>query len=78
VWRSRYDGPNTSLPDPLPPGFEHVAKQLHATHSAVGIGICQGGDGLSGRLHAAWGDFAVTGTLDWPAYDTTSRHTMMR
>jgi para-nitrobenzyl esterase len=77
VWRSRYDGPSTALPDPLPAGFESLAEELRATHGSDAIGIWQGGGALSNMLHDVWGSFATGGDPGWPAYDTTDRKTMI-
>jgi para-nitrobenzyl esterase len=83
VWRSRYDGPFTGLPDPLPEELEPLAGQMNAVHGSDGLGIWRGGDGLAGQLHSAWGAFACSGSLavdglpSWPAYDITQRATMI-
>jgi para-nitrobenzyl esterase len=61
VWRSRYDGPFTGLPDPLPANLTPVAPMLHAAHGSDGGGVWQGGNGLAGPLHAAWGAFVLGG-----------------
>ncbi|HEX4061400.1 MAG TPA: carboxylesterase family protein [Streptosporangiaceae bacterium] len=61
VWRSRYDGPFTGLPDPLPRNLEPLVPVLRAVHGSDGSGVWRGGSGLAGRLHAAWGAFALGG-----------------
>ncbi|MGH3159934.1 MAG: carboxylesterase family protein, partial [Streptosporangiaceae bacterium] len=58
VWRSRYDGPLTGLPDPVPAHLEFLVPLLGAAHGSDGSGVWQGGSGLAGLLHAAWGAFA--------------------
>ncbi|XVQ08081.1 carboxylesterase/lipase family protein [Spirillospora sp. CA-255316] len=77
VWRSRYDGPFTGLPDPLPAGLESVAGDMHAAHGADGIGVWNGGGALSDRMHAAWGAFASGADPGWPAYTVPRRDTMI-
>jgi para-nitrobenzyl esterase len=75
VWRSRYDGPYTGLADD--PEFAPFEKQLQGGHGGDGTGIWQGGEGLSGQLHDAWGAFATTGDPGWTRYTPqhTSEHT---
>jgi para-nitrobenzyl esterase len=83
VWRSRYDGPASGLPDPVPPALADIARRLRASHGADGIPIFEGGPGLPGQLHAAWGAFltgqppAAPGLPGWPRYDTATRATMI-
>ncbi|MEW2292890.1 carboxylesterase family protein [Streptomyces sp. NPDC006743] len=78
VWRSRFDGPLTGLPDTLVPG-----GTLAAVHSTDARGVFQGGDGADGQMHAAWGAFVTTGNPnaaglpDWPKYTTADRSTMI-
>src|SRR5215470_2089273 len=75
VWRSRYDGPYTGLSeDPALAPFE---KLLDGAHGADGHGIWQGGEGLSGQLHDAWGAFATTGDPGWPRYTMSGRVAMV-
>jgi para-nitrobenzyl esterase len=62
VWRSRYDGPYTGLPDPLPEEFQAMAAQAEAGHGSDGSGIWLGGDGLAGLMHQAWGALATAGS----------------
>jgi para-nitrobenzyl esterase len=71
VWRSRYDGPYTGFPEG--PEFAAYADVVHAAHGGDGTGIWQGGDGLSGLLHDAWGAFATAGDPGWAPYTTDSR-----
>jgi para-nitrobenzyl esterase len=93
VWRSRYDGPLTGLPDPVPASLEFLVPLLRAAHGSDGSGVWHGGAGLPDLLHAAWGAFACgaspgsafagsavterSGLPSWPAYDTTRRPTMI-
>jgi para-nitrobenzyl esterase len=80
VWRSRYDGPHTGFPDPDSPEYAQLApfaELARAGHASDGAGIWQGGDGLSGRLHDAWGAFVVAGDPGWDRYTTPERHTMI-
>jgi para-nitrobenzyl esterase len=84
VWRSRYDGPLTGLPENLVPG-----GSAPAVHGTDGMPIWNGRDGLGGLLHQAWGNFVRTGSPaagsaasaeglpDWPRYDPASRQTMI-
>ncbi|QNP75423.1 carboxylesterase/lipase family protein [Streptomyces roseirectus] len=66
VWRSRYDGP-------LPPAY----GGLPAFHGSDAPAIWTGGDGVAGELHAAWGQFATTGTPGWTPYTLPDRATML-
>jgi para-nitrobenzyl esterase len=78
VWRSVYDGPFTGLPAPGEPGHAIAALVAAAgpgVHGADGAGIWQGGDGLPGELHAAWGAFAAGGDPGWPRYVPPGRLT---
>ncbi len=80
VYRSRYDGPFTSSPDPGSPEyalFAEFAPLLRAAHGGDGDGIWQGGDGLSARLHDAWGAFVTTGDPRWARYTTDDRKVMI-
>jgi para-nitrobenzyl esterase len=61
VWRSRYDGPFAGLPEPLPGHLAPLVPMLHAAHGSDVCGVWQGGNGLAGWLHAAWGAFALGG-----------------
>jgi para-nitrobenzyl esterase len=75
VWRSRYDGPYTGFPDdPQLAPFEKLAV---GGHGGDGTAIWQGGDGLSNRLHEAWGAFVTTGDPGWQRYAPPERHTMI-
>jgi para-nitrobenzyl esterase len=75
VWRSRYDGPYTGFPDdPRLAPFEKLAV---GGHGGDGTAIWQGGDGLSGRLHEAWGAFVTTGDPGWQRYAPPERHAMI-
>jgi para-nitrobenzyl esterase len=73
VWRSRYDGPYTGLDNDPDPAFAQYAPLLIAAHGGDGVGIWQGGDGLSAALHAAWGAFATTGDPGWAPYTSAGR-----
>jgi para-nitrobenzyl esterase len=80
VYRSRYDGPYTGLPDPDSPEyapFAVFAPLAHGAHGSDGSGIWQGGEGLSARLHDAWGVFATTGDPGWARYTEADRCTMI-
>ncbi len=80
VWRSRYDGPYTGLPGPGSPEyaqFSEFAALARAAHGGDGAGIWHGGDGLSGRLHDAWGSFAASGDPGWPRYTAGARQAMI-
>jgi para-nitrobenzyl esterase len=80
VWRSRYDGPYTGFPDPDSPEyapFREFVPLAHAAHGGDGTGIWQGGEGLSGQLHGAWGSFATTGDPGWERYTPPERRTMI-
>lgn len=80
VWRSRYDGPYTGLPDPDSPEyaqFSDFVPLVNAAHGGDGTGIWQGGDGLSARMHDAWGSFATAGDPGWPRYTTDGRQAMI-
>jgi para-nitrobenzyl esterase len=77
VWRSRYDGPYTGLDNDPDPAFAQYAPLLTAAHGGDGVGIWQGGDGLSAALHAAWGAFATTGDPGWAPYTPADRPTMI-
>jgi len=75
VWRSRYDGPYTGASeDPALAPFE---KLLDGAHGADGRGVWQGGEGLSGQLHDAWGAFVTTGDPGWARYTTDGREAMI-
>ena len=75
VWRSRYDGPYTGFPDD--PRLAPFAKLLDGGHGGDGTAIWQGGEGMSGRLHDAWGAFAATGDPGWARYAPPSRAAMI-
>ena len=75
VWRSRYDGPYTGFPDD--PRLTPFEKLLDGGHGGDGTAIWQGGDGLSGRLHEAWGAFVTTGEPGWQRCAPPERHTMI-
>jgi para-nitrobenzyl esterase len=80
VWRSVYAGPFTGLPGPGEPGHDLVAAFAaagQAAHASDGAGIWQGGAGLAGQLHAAWGAFASGAGPGWPRYDVPARLTMV-
>lgn len=80
VYRSRYDGPYTGLPDPDSPEFAEFAEfvpLLRGGHGSDGAGVLQGGEGLSARLHDAWGAFAATGDPGWERYAVPDRTTMI-
>jgi para-nitrobenzyl esterase len=66
VWRSRYDGPYTGFPDD--PQLAPFEKLLDGGHGGDGTAIWQGGEGLSGQLHDAWGAFVTTGDPGWTSY----------
>ncbi|MER7915963.1 MULTISPECIES: carboxylesterase family protein [unclassified Streptomyces] len=78
VWRSRFDGPLTGLPDAVVPG-----GSLPAVHSTDAQGVFRGGPDAAGQMHAAWGAFVTTGNPnaaglpDWPQYTTADRATMI-
>ncbi|MCA1219835.1 carboxylesterase/lipase family protein [Streptomyces sp. 8L] len=78
VWRSRFDGPLTGLPESVVPG-----GALAAVHSTDAHGVFQGGQGVEAQVHAAWGAFVTTGDPntpelpDWPTYTTPDRATMI-
>jgi para-nitrobenzyl esterase len=73
VWRSCYDGPYTGFPAE----FAAYADAVYAGHGGDGDSIWQGGDGLSGRLHDAWGAFVTNGDPGWDRYATPERRTMI-
>ena len=75
VWRSRYDGPYTGLPDD--PRIAPFAALLDGGHGGDGTGIWEGGDGLAASLHDAWGAFATTGDPGWERYTAVSRRAMI-
>ena len=77
VWRSRYDGPYTGLDNDPDPAFAQYAPLLTAAHGGDGVGIWQGGDGLSAGLHAAWGAFATTGDPGWAPYTSAGLPAMI-
>jgi para-nitrobenzyl esterase len=77
VWRSRYDGPYTGLDDDPDPAFTAYAPLLTAAHGGDGVGIWQGGDGLSAALHTAWGALATIGDPGWAPYTSAGRPTMI-
>jgi para-nitrobenzyl esterase len=75
VWRSRYDGPYAGVSeDPALAGFE---KLLDGAHGADGSGVWQGGEGLAGQLHDAWGAFVTTGDPGWARYTTSAPEAMI-
>ena len=77
VWRSRYDGPYTGLDNDPDPAFAQYAPLLVAAHGGDGFGIWQGGPGLSGALHDAWGAFATGGDPGWAPYASAGRPAMI-
>lgn len=82
VYRSRYDGPYSGMPDPDSPEYRQFAAfvpLLRAAHGSDGAGILQGGSGgdLSKQLHDAWGAFVTTGDPGWERYTVGDRHTMI-
>jgi para-nitrobenzyl esterase len=77
VWRSRYDGPYTGLDSDPDPAFAQYAPLLTAAHGGDGVGIWQGGAGLSAALQAAWGAFATTGDPGWAPYTSAGRPAMI-
>jgi para-nitrobenzyl esterase len=77
VWRSRYDGRHTALPDPVPERWQAIAAAMHASHGGDGYGIWRGGDPLSGRVHHAFAEFALGRSPGWSTYDSGSRMTMI-
>jgi para-nitrobenzyl esterase len=77
VWRSRYDGRHTALPDPVPPRWEALGAAMHAAHGADGYGVWQGSDPLSARMHRAFGEFASGRSPGWSTYDSQRRVTMV-
>jgi para-nitrobenzyl esterase len=78
VWRSRYDGPYTGIEDDPDPQFAQYAPLLVGAHGADGVGIFEGGDGLSAALHDAWGAFATSGDPGWTRYAPDGgRHAMI-
>jgi para-nitrobenzyl esterase len=83
VYRSRYDGPYTGLPDPDSAEYAAIAPFLplvEAAHGSDGAGILQGADDagiLSKELHDAWGAFITTGDPGWDQYTVRDRNTMI-
>lgn len=85
VWRARYDGPSTALPDPGSPEYAQltalagpaVAEYFFAAHGADATGIWHGGEGLARQLHDAWGAFVTTGDPGWDTYEPPARRTMI-
>jgi len=75
VWRSRYDGPYTGLPDD--PRVTQFAALLDGGHGSDGTAIFEGGDGLSAALHDAWGAFVTAGDPGWAPYTAVSRQAMI-
>jgi para-nitrobenzyl esterase len=73
VWRSRYDGPYTGLPEEL----SEYAGAVFAGHGGDGDGIWLGGEGLAERLHDVWGAFATTGDPGWDRYTADGRAAMI-
>jgi para-nitrobenzyl esterase len=67
VWRSRYDGPYTGMDDD--PDFAPYAHLLDGGHGSDGVGIWQGGDGLSAALHESWAAFTMSGSPGWARYE---------
>jgi para-nitrobenzyl esterase len=78
VWRSRYDVPLTGLPASIAPG-----GSLPAMHGTDGDPIWNGGEGVAGMIHQAWGNFvnrgvpSAEGLPDWPGYETSRRTTLI-
>ena len=78
VYRSRYDGPYTGMPaEPEYAEWAQLAPLLDGAHGADGDAIFQGGDGLSGQLHDAWGAFVTTGDPGWARYTVEKRNAMI-
>jgi para-nitrobenzyl esterase len=77
VWRSRYDGRHTALPDPVPERWRDIAAAMHASHGGDGYGIWRGGDPLSAQLQAAFAEFAHGRSPGWSTYDALQRTTMV-
>jgi para-nitrobenzyl esterase len=75
VWRSRYDGPYTGLSDDR--SLAPFEKLLDGAHGSDSSGVWQGGEGLSGQLHDAWGAFVTTGDPGWARYTTDAREAMI-
>jgi para-nitrobenzyl esterase len=75
VWRSRYDGCYTGLSEDR--SLAPFGQLLDGAHGADGSGVWQGGEGLSGQLHDAWGAFVTTGDPGWARYTTSGRIAMI-
>lgn len=75
VWRSRYDGPFTgSLADPRLASQESALRGAHGSDVA---GLFEGGEGLAGNVHDAWGSFATAGDPGWAPYAAGARPVMI-
>jgi para-nitrobenzyl esterase len=78
VWRSRFDGPLTGLPEQVAPGGDRPAF-----HGSDGPLIWNGGPGVADQLHNAWGAFVTSGSPQaaglppWPGYSRQQRLTMI-
>lgn len=78
VYRSRYDGPLTGLPEAMFPSGE-----TPAFHGADGMALWNGRAGLGKLVHDSWGAFftgaepAADGLPDWPRYTPENRETMI-
>jgi para-nitrobenzyl esterase len=75
VWRSCYDGPYTGLSEDR--SLAPFGKLLDGAHGADASGVWQGGEGLAGQLHDAWGAFVTTGDPGWARYTTSGREAMI-
>jgi para-nitrobenzyl esterase len=78
VWRSRYDVALTGLP----PAIARSGR-LPALHGTDGAPVWNGGAGVAGELHRAWGVFVTSGSphaagaTGWPGYRTDRRSTLL-
>lgn len=78
VYRSRYDGPLTGLPEAVFPG-----GSAPAMHGTDGMPVWNGRSGLGRLVHDSWGAFfaggepAAAGLPCWPRYTAADRETMI-
>jgi para-nitrobenzyl esterase len=78
VWRSRYDGPLTGLPEEIAP--DGVLPAFHGTDA---FWIWNAREGVAKQLQAVWAAFvtsgspAAAGVPEWPAYSPATRPTML-